>query len=102
LNDGQFDELMDHFRSMGFETKSGKAYRRNSNLPSPKKRYMGKIDAIRRDLDLPWAYVDAMAKKAYGIDRVQWAKAGDLFKVMQMMIVHQRRVRDREDKAGDK
>lgn len=102
LNDGQFDELMEHFKSMGFETKSGAAYRKLGNLPTPKERYMGKIDAIRRDLDLPWAYVDAMAQKRYGVERVQWAAAGDLFKIMQMMIIHQRRVWDREDKAGAK
>ena len=95
LNDGQFDELMDHFRVLGFETKSGEKYRKLANAPAPKDRYMAKIDAIRRDMGLPWSYVDGMARQAFGLDSVQWAPPGELFKVMQMMIMHQRRQWDK-------
>ncbi|MFK5953547.1 MAG: hypothetical protein QM498_10860 [Desulfobacterium sp.] len=72
--DIQLDELMDHFRVLGFESESGKAYRLNSNLPDPKQRYMDMIECICRVMGLPMAYEDVMALKRYKAARVRWAR----------------------------
>ena len=93
LNNDTFDTVMARFEALGFRTtsKPRKRPRKVSGLPVGKQAIMGKIEAILLDMDLPWAYVDSIAANQFGVDRAQWLEAGDLRKVLQMMIYHQKR-----------
>ena len=50
-----------------------------------------KIGAILADLKLPWGYADGIAKKRFDVDLVEWLEPEDLLKVVQMLVIHQKR-----------
>lgn len=93
LSNQTFDKVMSRMENMGFRTtsKPKKRPRKKAGLPGNKRQIMGKIEAILLDMDLPWAYVDAIASKRYGVATVQWLESDDLHAVLKMMIYHQKR-----------
>jgi len=93
LTDATFDEVMGRFETLGFRTtsKPRKRPRKAAGLPPGKREIMAKLEAILLDMDLPWAYVDGIAQKRFGVDTVQWLDALDLHAVLKMMIYHQKR-----------
>lgn len=94
LSNTTFDKVMAHFEKLGFRTTSKPRSRRKvSNLPKSKKALMSKLEAILLDMNLPWSYVDSIAKKRFGKDAAQWLEGEQLFKLVQMMVVFQKRKR---------
>lgn len=94
LNNKTFDQVMVRFEAFGFKTKSKtRKTRKVSNLPRSKQAMMKKLEAIILDMGLTWAYVDAIAKKRFGVDAAQWLEGEELFKLVQMMAVFQKRKR---------
>lgn len=88
-----FAVVMGHFEQLGFKTKSKTRQRKTKNLPLGKRESMSKIEAIILDMGLSWGYVDAIAKSRFDVDRAQWLEAEELRKLLQMMIIHQKRQR---------
>lgn len=94
LNNKTFALVMGSFEAMGFKTTSKpRKTRRVDNLPKDKKKLMQKLEAIILDMDLSWAYVDAIAKKRFDVAAAQWLNGEHLFKLVQMMVVYQKRKR---------
>lgn len=93
LTDATFNKVMGRFEELGFRTtsKPRKRPRKVAGLPPGKREIMAKLEAILLDMDLPWAYVDGIAQKRFGVDTVQWLDAEDLHAVLKMMIYHQKR-----------
>ncbi|MBW2021222.1 MAG: regulatory protein GemA, partial [Deltaproteobacteria bacterium] len=71
LTHGKFDSVMRYFKGMGFKQTPGKPYKRLHPIGS-KKRLLYKIEAQITEMELSWKYVDGMAKKMFGVDRVMW------------------------------
>lgn len=90
LTPRQFAGVMAKFEQLGFKTTSTRR-RKPKGLPEGKAATVKKIEAIILDMGLSWAYVDSIAKKRFGVDAVQWLEYEDLRKVLQMMIIHQKR-----------
>ena len=94
LNDKTFDQVMTRFEALGFRTTSKtRKTRKVNNLPKDKQALMKKLEAIILSMDLTWGYVDAIAKKRFGKDAAQWLEGEELFKLVQIMAVYQRRKR---------
>ncbi len=98
LNGKTFGVIMKKFEKLGFRTTSAagskRSYKRKrkvNNLPGSKKNLMKKLEAIVLDMDLSWAYVDSIAQSRFKVDTVQWLETGDLYKLVQMMVIHQKR-----------
>ena len=96
LSNKTFDKIMYRFERLGFQSSAktrtkNKTRRKPDKLPLEKKHLMKKLEAIILDMDLSWAYVDAIAKKRFDVDAAQWLDGGDLYKLVQMMIIHQNR-----------
>ena len=90
LNNKSFSKAMRHFKSLGFVSKN-KDYRVIDNLPVGDRKIMSKINAIRLDLGKSWNWVDGISKRQTGIEKVMWVKGNDLFKVLQALVIHQKR-----------
>lgn len=89
-----FAQVMSRFEKLGFQTTSKtRSQRKVSNLPKDKKQLMKKLEAIILDMDLSWAYVDGIARKRFKVDAAQWLGGEELFKLVQMMAVYQKRKR---------
>ncbi len=86
LTQAMFDEIMRHFESLGFK-QTGRFYKPKSG----NQRLLGKIDAIKKDLDLKDAYIDAMAKQMFGIDFYRWLNGRQLHSLVAALTYHQKR-----------
>ncbi|MCF6246900.1 MAG: regulatory protein GemA [Desulfobacula sp.] len=91
LTDKTFGKAMEHFKSLGYVGTKSKYFRIIENLPQGDRKMMGKINAIRLDLNLSWKYVDGIAKRVAKVDAVQWAKGEQLRATLQALIIHQKR-----------
>jgi len=91
LTHGKFDAVMKHFKGMGFKRKPGKPYKRLHPIGS-KKRLLYKIEAQITEMDLSWNYVDGMAKKMFGVDRVIWCVPQQLHRIVAALNYHQKRI----------
>ena len=92
LNNKTFSHVMTQFKKLGFKSKSKtRASRKINSVPKEKKQLMRKLEAIILDMDLTWNYVDAIARSRFKVDAVQWLNSGDLYKLVQMMVIHQKR-----------
>ncbi len=89
----RFDELMNKLRACGFKPLGGskKASGMHSDLPKEKQPMLSKIEAILADLEMPWVYADRVAKKMFGIDRLRWCTTDQTWKVLQALIIFQKR-----------
>jgi phage gp16-like protein len=94
-----FLEAMRHFKSLGFVS-SNKDYRVIDNLPEGDRRIMSKINAIRLDMKKSWNWVDGIAKQQAGIEKVMWVKGHPLFKVLQAMVIHQKKKKKKTEKEA--
>ena len=98
LNNKTFSKVMYRFEKLGFQSlKKTKTRRKPDKLPQEKEALMKKLEAIILDMDLSWEYVDSIAKKRFDVDAAQWLDGGDLYKLVQMMVIHQNRYAQRSD-----
>ena len=105
---GERNRLIKHFKSKGLSLHNPRIYKdmwdwkKGDKTEKPaaserpikapgKQRMLKKIGAILAEHKLPWSYADKMAKKRFNVDRVEWLKPDDLKKIMQMLIIHNRR-----------
>ena len=95
LTHGKFDSVMKHFTGLGFKRKPGKPYKRLHPIGS-KERLLYKIEAQITEMDLSWKYVDGMAKKMFGVDRVIWCVPAQLHRIVAALNYHQQRLKKRE------
>lgn len=93
LTQGQFEQLMRHFSTLGFAW----AGARRPRPPQSKQRLMAKIGAIRAELGLPEAYVDGMVAKMFKnadgqpVGSYRWLSADQLHRLVAALTYHQRR-----------
>ncbi len=89
----RFDELMNQLRSRGFKPLGGskRVSGMHSDLPKEKQPMLSKIGAILADLEMPWPYADKVAKKMFGVDRLRWCTTDQTWKVLQALIIFQKR-----------
>lgn len=52
---------------------------------------MTKLEAMLADMSLPWSYADGIARNVCKVDKVRFCNAGQLYKVVQVLAVYQRR-----------
>jgi phage gp16-like protein len=95
LKAGDFDKVMATFEALGFRTTSTRR-RKVSKTRMGRAAMMSKIEAILLDMGYDWKYVDAIARKRFGMDAVQWLDDEGVRKIMQMMIYHQKRRKTKE------
>lgn len=54
---------------------------------------LGKVAAILADLGCEWNYAHGIARKMFGIQRVEWLSSDQLHKLVSALTFHQRRKR---------
>lgn len=100
----QFARVMERFKACGFEARgqeSTDGARPKASIPSvaaQKRRLVVKMDGVLKDLGLPWSYADGIASQMFGVGKVQWLEVGKLYKVLQALMVYQKRELARQRK----
>lgn len=78
----KLDEIITHLESKGFETKKRKNQPKAVKGQAPETALMGKIGALLADGKLSWAYGHGIAKKMFGVERLEWCDCQQLRKVV--------------------
>lgn len=109
LTNAQFDQLLARLRGRkgkspgkarpaAYKPVHPSAYASGMHLRPPEDvaGMISKIEAILTELKLPWSYVDGMARKMCGVDKLRWCDAAQIYTILQALCVYQRRRRARE------
>lgn len=92
LDSTQFEELMRHMKACGFRPVQKLAGRSGLHkAASDKQPMISKIGAILKDFGQTWDYADGIAKRMFGIDSIRWCNSQQTYKVLQALIVYQKR-----------
>ena len=88
-----FDALMVRLEELGFKSTSGKPLRRRpvNSAGAGRAALMKKLEAQRLDMDLPWAYVDGIARQMFKIERVEWCDEVQLKKIVAALVYRKSR-----------
>ncbi len=88
LTEAEFARVLAEMQRLGFAPKGGgKPPRRESADP-----LMKKIGALLADMDLGWHYAHALAKRMYGVDRVQWLTDAHMRGVIAALVKKQQKM----------
>ncbi|USE78083.1 regulatory protein GemA [Cupriavidus gilardii] len=72
-------KVMSHLERCGF-----KPLRQVGRRPRPtrdKNALVGKIEALLAEAERPWSYADAMAKRMFGIEKIDWCDVDQLWRI---------------------
>lgn len=96
LDERKFNELLRRLEGDdGDEPVDGSARgsgaRRAPSPPRDKAAMISKIEAILAERKLPWSYVDGMARRMFGVERLRFCDPKQTYKVLQALAVYQKR-----------
>ncbi|WP_220789373.1 gp16 family protein [Craterilacuibacter sinensis] len=89
-------KVLDHCKRCGWKPTPPRNKGRKPDAPKASAAIMRKLEALLTDASRPWSYADAMAKRMFKIERVQWCDDAQASKIMQALIYDAKRTnRDR-------
>lgn len=96
------ERLLAHFAKLGWAPTSTPAKRKPKPRATPGTGpLLDKIGALLADAGRPWAYAEAMARRMYQVERLEWAKAEHLRGIIAALTKDaQRRVKRDAGQAG--
>lgn len=100
LTEGQFDSLMRHLEHMGFTLPAGGRYRRPAAEGS-RGLLTKKVYALMTAMNLTRAYLDAMARRMFGVDSWIWCDAEQMRKLIAALNYHRQRHNNRKEVNGN-
>lgn len=78
----QAGKVLEHMKARGWTPKGKKSVGTRPNPPADKAALIGKIEAQLAEAGRPWAYADGMAKRMFGVDKVDWCEADQLQRIV--------------------
>ncbi len=94
LTNPQFDRVMKKFQADGFVPINNATRTTPRTTPERAKApMMRKIGAILNELNLTWAYADGIARRMFGVDKVDWVHPDQLHAVVTALVKKQQRER---------
>ncbi len=90
-------KLLAYFRGKGWGRPQARGGKKRfpgtpSQIDDPAKGPMlKKISAMLTEARRPWAYVDALAKQMFCIDKIGWCDTDQLHKIVQALVIDARR-----------
>jgi phage gp16-like protein len=99
LSTRQFAQVMDRMKAGGFEGRSDgpPGAPRIPSVETQKRRMIVKMDQVLGEIGAGFEYADGMARRMFDVEKVQWLEVGQLYKVLQALMIH----RDRKKKTGE-
>ncbi len=84
--------VIDELYRIGFRPKN---HRKPVTPPADRAKLINKIEALLADAQRPWAYVDGMARKMFGLDAISFCDADQLRRVVAALTYDQKRRQQR-------
>lgn len=92
----ELEAVLKEMKRLGFTPKRAGTGRKPSAAKS-KTALLSKIEAILAEKKLPWQYAEAMAKRMFKREAIEWLNAAETHKLLQALIYHQRRQQAKEE-----
>lgn len=95
LDHTKFDAVMRHFKKLGFRSNNKKAGKSaaaaDADPAASQVRLKKKIQAMATEMHLTRTYLDAIARRMFGVDTWAWLDADQLVKLVAALSYHQKR-----------
>lgn len=92
LNPRQVSAVLAEFQRLGWQPVAAKKAGRKAPKPAPDRAALvGKIEAFLAEAGRPWAYADAMAKRMFKVERVEWLDGEQLQKLVAAFVYDAKR-----------
>lgn len=86
MTDNELMTLLKAMQAKGFVVRPKHSKRPTASQFAPHRQLlMSKITALLTESKKPWNYAHAIAKRSFGIERVQWLTDEQLHKLVQML-----------------
>lgn len=96
LSQGQLDELLQHFERCGFVPRARPPKVAGApeirRLARARQAHLGLIETTLAALGMPWAYAEGIARKMFGIRKLEWLKPEQLGKVQAALVYREKKV----------
>jgi phage gp16-like protein len=87
--------VIEHLRRRGFRPKptspTERDYGRKPQVPADRQALVNKIEALLAEAARPWNYARAMAQRMFHVDRLEWASADQLRRLVAALEYDRRR-----------
>ncbi|MEW6314315.1 MAG: regulatory protein GemA [Pseudomonadota bacterium] len=87
--------VLDHLKARGFKVRSAKQAGKPANPPAELAPMIARIEALLAEAQRPWAYANGMARRMFGVERLEWCSADQLHRIVAALMVDQRRRKER-------
>ncbi|MCD5362776.1 gp16 family protein [Chromobacterium aquaticum] len=76
------NKVLAHLKRCGWKPKTAAKTGKRPSVGRDRKALMDKVEALLAEAKRPWAYADAMAKRMFTVDKVDWLDAEQLQKLV--------------------
>lgn len=76
------NKVLAHLKRCGWKPKTGAKTGKRPSVGRDRKALVGKVEALLAEAKRSWAYADAMAKRMFTVDKVDWLNAEQLQKLV--------------------
>lgn len=97
LDYAEREKLLEHFRRLGWKDGGGRLRRKHA--ARDKQAMIDKVSAMLSQSMRPWAYADGVAKRMFGVQKVDWLDHEQLRRLVTALEYDRRR---RERKAAER
>jgi len=87
LTPRQVGAVLAECQRLGWKPQSKRQGRARPRPAPSRTATMGKIEALLAEAGRPWAYADGMALHMFKVERVEWLDDGQLYRLMQALLV---------------
>jgi len=91
LDQPQLVQVLAEMQRLGFVAKPGPRHGKRPQPSAGRQALMGKIEALLAEARRPWRYADAMARRMYATDKVDWLDTQQLHKLVAALMIDARR-----------
>ncbi|MDN6861037.1 regulatory protein GemA [Pseudomonas sp. CAN2814] len=91
LGPRQVAQVLAEFQRLGWKPESKQQGRATPKVPQNRQVVLKKVEALLASASRPWSYADAMAKRMFQRERVEWLDDDQLYRLMQALIIDRSR-----------
>lgn len=87
----ELSQVRDYLHDQGYPRKSKRNYGRRPNVPATREAILSKIEASLSEAKRPWSYAEAMAKRMFEREKIEWLTFDELSNLMKALIIDAKR-----------
>ncbi|EOV8087099.1 gp16 family protein [Providencia rettgeri] len=87
----ELSQVRDYLHDQGYPRKSKRKYGRRPSVPATREAILSKIEALLSDAKRPWSYAEAMAKRMFDREKIEWLTFDELSNLMKALIIDAKR-----------